>query len=142
MWPRPAKFLNGSFICLQDHPWNTSPRIKVKFEWHFAFHCSKRIQNPSEVRRRKWSPKTSSMLCSLSTMAPPISYVPPRVFQSQHSGTSCLLRRLFFFLHKEPIGSAAPKFSLDSKSQTFVRSLDATLALTCAAQGSPLPSFR
>ena len=73
-------------------------------------------------------------------MAPPISRVLPRVFQSQHSGTSCLLKTWFFL--KEPIGGSAPKFSLDSKSQTFVRSMDATLALICAAQGSPLPSFR
>ena len=42
----------------------------------------------------------------------------------------------------EPIGGSKPKFSGDSKSQTFVRSEDSALALLCNAQGSPLPSFR
>jgi len=42
----------------------------------------------------------------------------------------------------EPIGSAAPKFSQETKSLSFVRPVGVTLSLLCAAQGSPLPAYR
>ena len=42
----------------------------------------------------------------------------------------------------EPIGSAAPKFSQETKSLSFVKPVDITLSLLCAAQGAPLPSYR
>ncbi len=42
----------------------------------------------------------------------------------------------------EPIGGAKPKFSQDSKSNTFVRESGSMLSLMCPAQGSPIPSFR
>ena len=83
--PRPAKYRNGSLV----------PTFSVCLYGTVPYIFPKRIQNRSEVRRRKLSPKTSLRLCSLSTMAPPISCVLPRVFQSQHSGTSCLWKRCF-----------------------------------------------
>jgi hypothetical protein len=42
----------------------------------------------------------------------------------------------------EPIGSAAPKFSQETKSLSYVKPVDITLSLLCAAQGAPLPSYR
>ena len=42
----------------------------------------------------------------------------------------------------EPIGSAAPKFSQETKNLGFVRPLGVTLSLLCAAQGFPIPAYR
>jgi len=42
----------------------------------------------------------------------------------------------------EPIGSAVPKFSQETKNLGFVRPLGATLSLLCAAQGFPIPAYR
>jgi hypothetical protein len=45
-------------------------------------------------------------------------------------------------LISEPIGSAAPKFSQETKNLGFVRPLGVTLSLLCAAQGFPIPAYR
>lgn len=42
----------------------------------------------------------------------------------------------------EPVGSAIPKFSSKSNLAAYQENALQTLALTCPAQGSPLPSFR
>ena len=42
----------------------------------------------------------------------------------------------------EPIGSAKPKFSSILKSSSIEMTAESPLALTCPAQGSPLPAFR
>ena len=46
------------------------------------------------------------------------------------------------FLWTEPIGSASPKFTSDTKSATYERMSGSSVALTCPAQGFPLPAFR
>jgi hypothetical protein len=40
------------------------------------------------------------------------------------------------------VGSSAPKFSQETSGLQLVRLLHHSLALTCPAQGSPIPSFR
>ena len=42
----------------------------------------------------------------------------------------------------EPVGSALPKFSSKSNLAAYQEKALHALALTCPAQGSPLPSFR
>ena len=42
----------------------------------------------------------------------------------------------------DPIGGSKPKFSLETKSLTFVKDAKSSIALSCPAQGSPLPAFR
>ena len=42
----------------------------------------------------------------------------------------------------EPIGSAKPKLSQESDILRFRKDVEQPLALTCPAQGSPLPAFR
>ena len=55
------------------------------------------------------------------------------------SATNCLTRARVL----EPVGSATPKFSSDSKSLgTFEKIQNGVLALLCPAQGFPLPNYR
>ena len=42
----------------------------------------------------------------------------------------------------EPIGGSAPKFSAESSISNLVRSQASSLAMSCPAQASPVPSFR
>lgn len=42
----------------------------------------------------------------------------------------------------EPIGGSAPKFSLETKITSLVRGTGKELALSCPAQGSPIPTYR
>ena len=42
----------------------------------------------------------------------------------------------------EPIGSSKPKFSTILKMSAFQKQVSEGLALTCPAQGSPVPAFR
>ena len=42
----------------------------------------------------------------------------------------------------EPIGSASPKFTSDTKSSTYERVSGSAISVTCPAQGFPLPAFR
>ena len=42
----------------------------------------------------------------------------------------------------EPIGGSAPKFSAESTISNLIRHRLSSLALSCPAQGSPVPSFR
>ena len=46
------------------------------------------------------------------------------------------------FPYVEPIGSAKPKFSSILKLSAFQKEAGEGVALTCPAQGSPLPGFR
>jgi hypothetical protein len=46
------------------------------------------------------------------------------------------------FLLSEPIGSTKPKFASSMESMTIKRTLSSRIALTCPAQGTPIPSFR
>ena len=41
-----------------------------------------------------------------------------------------------------PIGTSAPRFSIESKTSSLVRSSEKGLSLSCSAQSSPVPSFR
>ena len=50
--------------------------------------------------------------------------------------------KIFHKTLSEPIGSAAPKFSQETKNLGFVRPLGVTLSLLCAAQGFPIPAYR
>ena len=58
----------------------------------------------------------------------------------QHSGQS--LQSFTFDVFVEPIGSAKPKFASKLDSLTFTKYLSNGIALTCPAQGSPIPAFR
>ena len=49
-------------------------------------------------------------------------------------------RIIFFSI--EPIGLTKPKFSSIVYSSAFIKSLSQSFAITCPAQGLPLPSFR
>ncbi len=42
----------------------------------------------------------------------------------------------------EPVGSAAPKFSLENDGSKLTRLSLTPVSLSCPAQGSPVPSFR
>ena len=48
----------------------------------------------------------------------------------------------YTFLFAEPIGSSIPKFSSKLNLVAFEEKVDQSVALTCPAQGAPLPSFR
>ena len=41
-----------------------------------------------------------------------------------------------------PVGTSAPKFSVESKTSSLVRQSNSALGLSCNAQASPKPSFR
>ena len=47
-----------------------------------------------------------------------------------------------FHFHIEPVGSAKPKFSSKVEFSGFTENEGAGVALTCPAQGLPIPSFR
>ena len=49
---------------------------------------------------------------------------------------------LSFSLHQEPIGSTKPKFASKLDLQAFKEVAGSPMALTCPAQGSPVPAFR
>ena len=51
-------------------------------------------------------------------------------------------RRIICHPTTEPIGSAVPKFSQDTRTLSFIRREKNSLSLLCPAQASPLPAFR
>jgi len=44
--------------------------------------------------------------------------------------------------YSEPIGGSIPKFSTENDGSKLVRGFMSSIALTCPAQGYPLPGFR
>ena len=62
-----------------------------------------------------------------------------RALPLQHSGVDHLssLRLIL-----DPIGTSAPKFSIESKTSSLVRDSVKSLSLSCSAQSSPVPYFR
>ena len=57
----------------------------------------------------------------------------------QHSGGDHLSS---LSLILDPIGTSAPKFSIESKTSSLVRDSVKSLSLSCSAQSSPVPTFR
>ena len=57
----------------------------------------------------------------------------------QHSGGDHLSS---LSLILDPIGTSAPKFSIESKTSSLVRDSLKSLSLSCSAQSSPVPTFR
>ena len=96
-------------------------------------------QNPLEVHPQ-WSKAKKLIWLIWNKALLWLWYALLKALLFQHSGSVFSLVKNFEFL--EPIGKSAPKFTTDSRSQTFYREKGTPTALLCAAQGAPIPTTR
>ncbi|CAL8111484.1 unnamed protein product [Orchesella dallaii] len=78
----------------------------------------------------------------------PAQAYPPPLYMYVLSSISKLVISTFidhipsFALKIEPMGSSVPNLPYDSRLQAMIRSSGSSIAITCLAQGSPVPRFR